>query len=364
MTVSGSYELARESAGSAFQRLGKERLAPTPINFTVFYHYYSGRIPQLKRVVDSIASSESGFTDTICQTIYENCLGDARDRRFARAIESEVRRAVGALSTLVDEAGREADSYGQVLEEFTDQLDGAVGLSSLRDAVDNISARTREMKQQNDRLSQELLDTKQHMDELRGDLETVRKEAMCDGLTELGNRRYFDIELRTAIAEANASGEPLSLVMADVDRFKSLNDTYGHQTGDEVLKLVARIIRDSVKGRDIASRYGGEEFAVILPKTTLKNAIHVADQIRAAIAGKRFVKRSTGETLGSVTVSFGVSTLRAEDRSSDLVARADIALYAAKRNGRNRVEAEIMDEAQAALVVVPKAGAATALQAR
>ena len=134
-------------------------------------------------------------------------------------------------------------------------------------------------------------------------------------------------------------------------------------TGDDVLKLVARIIRETVKGRDTPTRYGGEEFAIILPKTSLKNGLNVAEQIRAAIASKRFARRSTGESLGSVTLSFGVSTLRPEDRSADLVARADIALYAAKANGRNRVEAESgsADAAAAAFVVVPQSpSAATA----
>lgn len=360
MAAVGNYELAQKSAGSAFQRMGTEGLAPTPINFSVFYHYYSGRFPQLKQAVDSVAAGDSGFTDAICQIIHDNCLGDARDRRLTRAVETEVRRALGALSTLVDEAGREAETYGLALDEFSDQMDADEGLTSLRYALENVSKRTQEMKQQNDRLSQELSDAKQHMDELRDDLESVRREAMCDGLTELGNRRFFDIELRTAVAEANANAEPLTLIMTDIDRFKSLNDTFGHQTGDEVLRLVARLIRETVKGRDTPARYGGEEFAIILPKTSLLNGARVAEQIRSAVASKRFVRRSTGEALSPVTLSFGVATLRPSDRSSDLVARADVALYAAKRNGRNRVELEVEDPSPNAFVMMHHSGPITA----
>jgi diguanylate cyclase len=336
----GSYEAAQKCAGSAFQRMGVEGLAPTPVNFTIFYHYFSGKVPQLKRAMDNVAASEKGFTDEICQALYDKCLGENQQRRLTSAVQAEIRRALEALSSLVDEAGRGAESYGNALDQFSDRMNAETGLNSLRQAVDNITTRTRAMKSQNEKLSLELSEATQNMDVLREDLESVRREALSDGLTGLGNRRYFDIELRTAVAEAGDAGQPLSLLMADIDKFKVLNDTFGHQTGDEVLKLVARIMKETVKGRDTPSRYGGEEFAVILPKTPMKGAMQLAEQIRAAVAGKRFVRRSSGTALGTVTLSLGVATLRAGDRTSDLIARADAALYAAKRQGRNRVLAE------------------------
>ena len=111
----------------------------------------------------------------------------------------------------------------------------------------------------------------------------MRNESLTDPLTTLSNRKFFDDALATIIAEANARGEPLSLLMADIDHFKSFNDKYGHLTGDQVLRLVALAVKQNVKGRDIAARYGGEEFVIALPNTPLQSAIIVADHIRRAV---------------------------------------------------------------------------------
>ena len=129
-------------------------------------------------------------------------------------------------------------------------------------------------------------------------------------------------------------------MMTDIDHFKNFNDTYGHLTGDQVLRLVAMSVKQNVKGQDIAARYGGEEFAVVLPNTVLRSAITVADHIRRAVMTKELMKRSTGEHLGRVTISIGVATLHKGDTAQTLIERADACLYAAKRNGRNRVICE------------------------
>ena len=128
--------------------------------------------------------------------------------------------------------------------------------------------------------------------------------------------------------------------MTDIDHFKTFNDTWGHLTGDQVLRLVAMSLKQNVKGQDIAARYGGEEFAVILPNTVLRSALTVADHIRRAVMSKELMKRSTGQNLGRVTISLGVATARKGDTAQSLIARADACLYAAKRNGRNRVICE------------------------
>jgi diguanylate cyclase len=142
------------------------------------------------------------------------------------------------------------------------------------------------------------------------------------------------------VAEAKAGHEPLALLMCDVDHFKAFNDRFGHLTGDQVLRLVAISVKQIVKGQDIAARYGGEEFAVALPKTALRSAIGVADQIRRAVMNKELMKRSSGERLGRVTISIGVALLQPADTPQSLIERADKCLYDAKRNGRNQVVAE------------------------
>jgi diguanylate cyclase (GGDEF)-like protein len=148
----------------------------------------------------------------------------------------------------------------------------------------------------------------------------VRTESLTDPLTTLANRKFFDAELDRTVAQAKTGYEPLALLMCDVDHFKAFNDRFGHLTGDQVLRLVAVSVKQIVRGEDIAARYGGEEFAIALPKTALRSAISVADQIRRAVMSKELMKRSSGERLGRVTISIGVALLR-PDRHAAIPAR-------------------------------------------
>jgi diguanylate cyclase len=183
--------------------------------------------------------------------------------------------------------------------------------------------------------------SKSEISNLQQSLEAIRAESLTDPLTGLGNRKYFDRMIGVAVENALASGEPLSLLLFDIDHFKSFNDSYGHLTGDQVLRLVGLSLKQTIKGQDITARYGGEEFAVVLPNTALRQALTVADHIRRAVMAKELKKKSTGEILGRVTISVGVSMLKAGDDTDALIERADACLYAAKRNGRNRVISEV-----------------------
>ena len=189
-------------------------------------------------------------------------------------------------------------------------------------------------------MSSELGKASVEMDDLKRNLEEARQEALTDSLTGIGNRKAFDLSLRREATDATENGQPLSLIICDIDKFKAFNDTYGHRIGDEVLKVTARVLKDSVKGRDVPARYGGEEFAVILPATSLDEGAIVADHIRKTLASRALTNKKSGESYGRITLSLGVSQLRLGEPLEDLIKRADEALYRAKRDGRNRVEKE------------------------
>jgi diguanylate cyclase (GGDEF)-like protein len=168
--------------------------------------------------------------------------------------------------------------------------------------------------------------------------ETVQQQAVTDELTGLFNVRQFHSRLDNEIERAERFGQPMSLVMLDIDKFKSVNDTYGHQQGDRVLVEVARVLRRLSRDVDLPARYGGEEMAVVLPQTDLRGAELGAERMRAAIEGMQ-IQRLDGGGLLPITASFGVASFpsQAADKTS-LIAAADAALYRAKRGGRNRVE--------------------------
>ncbi len=176
--------------------------------------------------------------------------------------------------------------------------------------------------------------------QLRQELEITRRDALTDGLTGVANRKCFDDTLKKAATEAKETLSPLSLILADLDHFKSFNDTHGHQIGDQVLKVVGRTLIQNIKGQDTAARYGGEEFAVILPNTSVANAAVVAENIRKAISSSRLRKKGSDAELGPITVSMGVGSYVHGEALRELIERTDKALYEAKKLGRNRVISE------------------------
>ncbi len=196
---------------------------------------------------------------------------------------------------------------------------------------------TREMLAQNEYLEGELTKSTEAMKELKRNLEIVRKEAYTDSLTGLANRKAFETEIIRIAQESDETQGVFSLLLMDIDHFKSFNDNFGHQVGDQVLKLVSKTLIEGVKGRDLASRYGGEEFAILLPETAMKEAIMVAEQLRKAVETKEVINRNTGESMGRITISGGVAEYVNGEDIEDLIGRADYALYTAKHNGRNQV---------------------------
>lgn len=175
------------------------------------------------------------------------------------------------------------------------------------------------------------------IESLRTNLQAAEVRGMKDPLTNVGNRRCFDETLRKELAVAAESGEPVSLIMCDIDHFKKVNDEHGHAVGDEVLKMFAAVIQQTVRDGDTAARFGGEEFAIILPGTPQSGALALAERIRSRFEAKRLTIRSSNKMLGQLTASFGVAERRNTEAGSDLIERADKKLYEAKNSGRNRV---------------------------
>jgi diguanylate cyclase (GGDEF)-like protein len=168
------------------------------------------------------------------------------------------------------------------------------------------------------------------------EIEEVTRRARTDQLTGLANRRHFDEQLGRMLGEADRYGHPVSLIMADIDHFKKVNDTFGHDAGDLVLKRVAATLQEGVRTVDVCARFGGEEIALLLPQTDLAGATDVAERLRAAI--ERRVTNYKGSEI-RVTASFGVSTYGETVRSRDaFFLSADRSLYQAKAEGRNRVK--------------------------
>ena len=168
--------------------------------------------------------------------------------------------------------------------------------------------------------------------------EALRLQSTRDTLTGLFNRRYMEETLERELKRAARNKESVSVLMFDIDHFKKFNDTFGHQAGDTLLREFGEFLMHKIRGHDIACRYGGEEFAVILPGASFENGLKRADALRAGV--KELVVQHAGQVLGMVTVSIGVSAFPGRGNSDDLLRAADEALYRAKAGGRDSVVAD------------------------
>jgi diguanylate cyclase len=255
----------------------------------------------------------------------------ARAPRNGESDGAESRRAAEVLARLQDLTTRVAiqvDEHKTQVEEINNTLTLADPRAPVM--IVDVVAKLIEVNQH---MQDKLASSEDKLREQAAEIETHAAEARTDALTMLANRRAFDTELAHRVAEFRRSDRTFALVMADVDRFKVFNDTYGHQAGDEVLRGVARLFRRKMRDVDLVARYGGEEFAMILPETNLDEACQAAVAVREAIEKAQF--RHNGRVL-RVTTSLGVAQSLRDEEGVGLVARADKALYAAKEGGRNR----------------------------
>jgi diguanylate cyclase len=316
------------------------RQPATPRNYEIWYAYATGYQPSLNQKINETLQQSGGLSETDLEQIYETYLSPTRLTDKIDKVGNQVMGEIEQVMAMIDAAAGSASSYTESLANMTEKLGNSKDREGLRTIVESLVQTAKDMEASNQKLEERLNASKQEIDELQVNLEAVRTESLTDPLTQLANRKFFDTTLEQAIADARVNNEPLSLLMTDIDHFKHFNDSFGHLTGDQVLRLVAMSLKQNVKGQDTAARYGGEEFAIVLPNTVLRSAITVADHIRRAVMTKELMKRSTGEHLGRVTISIGVATWHKNDTAQTLIERTDTCLYAAKRHGRNRVMSE------------------------
>ncbi|GAB4237539.1 MAG: GGDEF domain-containing protein [Methyloligellaceae bacterium] len=316
------------------------RTPAIPRNYEIFYIHSAGYNKELSEEIRKAIAKHSCLTEEDAERLYLKYIQPEQYAEQVGNVSSQVAGEISDIMAAIASACQRTGSFGTSLEGIKDQLGLVQTPAQLKIVVKKLVLTTNDMAEYNRNLERRLAESKRQIEELHQNLETIRAESLTDQLTSLSNRKRFDQILEMEMTEAEGSQEPLCLLMMDIDHFKHFNDTYGHQTGDQVLRLVAHTLKTNVKGRDSAARYGGEEFAVILPKTNLRSAIAVAESIRKSIKAKELIKKSTGQSLGYITMSIGVAAYRIGESAAELISRADKCLYAAKRAGRDCVKSD------------------------
>ena len=281
MTIpTDEHERTMAFAEIALGQIRALRQPASPRHFEIWYTYATGYNPSLNQMINEMLSRNGTLRDADIEQIYETYLSPSRYTDRIDRVGSKVMDEIEQVMAMIGAAAGTASDYTQNLANASQTLGLDTDDKAVRSIVESLVTATAEMQQNNQSLEARLSASKQEIDQLQENLETVRTESLTDPLTTLANRKSFDDAIVRAIADAQASNEPMSLMLTDIDHFKKFNDTFGHLTGDQVLRLVAISVKQNVKGQDIAARYGGEEFAVVLPNTVLRAAITVADHIR------------------------------------------------------------------------------------
>lgn len=321
--------------------IGRHELPVSPQNYEVWITYLADSAPDLRIAIDNLIASGRKIVAPDMEEIYERFFSTTHLSTQVMETGSRIAHEIADALDALKKAGATTERYGETLNTAAESLRGAaIDGDALKRLITTLASATTEMSKQNSSLSGKLAASSQEMEKLRASLRQARAEALTDALTGVANRKLFDETLRLRKEEADSEHTELSLILCDIDHFKSFNDTWGHQTGDQVIRFVASTLAKFALPDHLVARYGGEEFAVVMPRTQLSQAGRIAEQIRGAIEAKRLVRRSTNETIGAVTVSFGVAAYSKGETMSQLVARADECLYMSKRSGRNRVSME------------------------
>jgi diguanylate cyclase len=327
------FDYATFVAGRAVDLMARLKIAPTPANYSIWFNYCQGSSPDLKRSIDSLFESKSQF-DAPTNAALISAFGDGR----ANAVSSEVPKRLGSVMQDAQGFLQTAIADNRTQMQAMDAVAGKAGPEAdPRELIEDLVTELSKSVNRASRLEMNFFEANRELNEIRACLDQAEQRAKTDVLTGLPNRLAFEEFFGDARAKAGKNGRPLSVLLIDVDHFKRFNDDFGHGVGDQVLRLIARVLQERVREQDLPARYGGEELIAVLPDLDLAACTAVAENIRKSIAECRITRRSTGSALPSITVSIGVAQWRPGESMSEMIERCDRALYEAKDAGRNRV---------------------------
>jgi diguanylate cyclase len=319
--------------------MSKHKIATDPLNFAIFYEYIVGRNIPLKNELDELLGKQDAFTSELSVRLLKKHICDTSFDSLEN-INHILLQLINKTGEALDTTGEKASAATMDFQNQSKRLENNQNLSEIKAVLNEIIAGTKNLAETSMALQAQLDESKKEMQLLRQELAHARETAKTDALTGLLNRRAFDQKLNEYIESHKQSNVELCLLILDIDCFKQINDTFGHQMGDNVLRYTANLMKQHITKYHCAARYGGEEMAIIMPNTPLNRAMEIAEKIRVSLAQHPLKLKGSKKSIGKVTISIGVSSFKINDSLESLVERADQAMYRAKDNGRNQVMAE------------------------
>jgi diguanylate cyclase len=321
----------------AIEDMERCKIWPTPLNYELWLHYVGAPEGALAKEIGRLLALGEPITEDVSEELAAAYLPKARLNEQIRDAGDKLNKELASVALAIKQAQKSSEQYGVSLAGAGRDLELQTEPAVIKTLVETLSNATKRVQKENQSLEKRLAESTAEVGRLRDHLEQVRRDATTDALTNLANRKAFDDELDRACQEAHEKGEPLSLAVLDIDHFKQFNDNWGHQTGDQVIRYVSSVIGRMAPPPRFAARYGGEEFAMIFPHERASEVLRTLEDIREEISSRPLKRRSTNDDLGAVTISTGLAELGPGESIESLIGRADDALYASKRAGRNRV---------------------------
>ena len=328
-----AYQLGQATLAA----MERDQVWPTPLNYEIWMHAVANPDGDLAIEIQRLLKRDKMITEETSDRLAVEFLPNRRFDDEVREAGDQLNRELVSVTTAIKKAQQTNIDYNSTLDIADRSLAVDVEASTVRSVVKDLSTATQVVRSENRSLEVLLERSTAEVRRLQLHLEQVRREASTDALTTLANRKAFDDEIIQLCEKADANGRPLSFAVIDIDFFKKFNDTWGHQTGDQVIRFVASVIGRVAEAPRFAARYGGEEFCIIFPNESANLVERVVDEIRDEISTRMLKRRSTNEDLGMITVSVGLAQRTPNEPVHALIDRADAALYVSKRNGRNRV---------------------------
>lgn len=336
MQYGHNIEDSRQYLRLALELIGKHGLPTDPLNYCVWYEYASEKNEALNAAIDQHLQNKGDFSEAVCQQFFNQFIAGGNEA-ITTLVTQELKKVFADIIGTIKATHRHFSETENNLDTINESLVPGLSDADIDKVVSQIKYEISKLESSNTAFKEQLQQATHEIDQLKIKMARYRSEALRDPLTRIDNRRGFEKKLIDAIAKASDTENPLCLIIADIDHFKKVNDSHGHLVGDNLLRMIASTIKDSIKGRDVAARVGGEEFAIMLPDTPFKGAMQLAENMRITFEQLDLKKKNTGESLGKITLSFGVTAYKTNEAAEAFFSRADEALYQSKNKGRNKV---------------------------
>lgn len=325
----------------ALNYIAKYNLPANPVNYTVWYEYVSGKNLKLKKAIDRTFKADIPLNNPQVEGLYQKYVADG-DRIVISKLLTQISLMLRDITSHVSETEGDLAGHGNRLGDLAGQISEAGDYNEIKIIVDQMLMETKALLNSGKRLQNRMKISSEDLKQLQQELEKSQQEAQTDTLTSLINRRGLEKRFELERIRAKQNNMPFSILLIDIDHFKKVNDSFGHLVGDSLLKSLARLMTAQLRKNDIAARFGGEEFMILLPETGIDGAKAVGRKIQDALSTKEWKIKDSGESMGKITVSMGIAQYKFNEPEKALIKRADDALYFAKQNGRNQIISQEM----------------------